>query len=71
MLGVECVQAYRLLAKRLRRANAQYRDPGTIAVIVKRYQRRGQLTEDQAHDFLTAAHVGSDKERHRDQAQRR
>lgn len=57
MLGVECVQAYRLLVKRLRRGNAQYRDPGAITAIVKRYQRRGQLTEEQALDFLTAAHV--------------
>lgn len=56
-LGVECVQAYRLLAKRLRRANEQYRDPGAITAIVKRYQRRGQLTEAQAVDFLSAAHV--------------
>ncbi len=71
MLGVECVQAYRLLVKRLRRANEQYRDPGAIAAIVKRYQHRGQLTEEQARDFLTAAHVGSDKEKRREQRQRR
>jgi hypothetical protein len=58
------------LVKRLRRANEQYRDPGAIAAIVKRYQHRGQLTEDQARDFLSAAHVGSDKER-REQRQRR
>ncbi|MGE4096188.1 MAG: hypothetical protein AB7G75_35755 [Candidatus Binatia bacterium] len=57
-LGVECVQAYRLLAKRLRRGNAGYRDPGTVTAIVKRYQRRGQLPEEQARDFLAAAHVG-------------
>ncbi|MBM4255445.1 MAG: hypothetical protein FJ147_06050 [Deltaproteobacteria bacterium] len=57
MLGVECVQAYRLLAKRLRRGNEQYRDPGAVTAIIKRYQRRGQLTEAQVVDFLSAAHV--------------
>lgn len=70
MLGVECVQAYRLLAKRLRRGNEHYRDPGAIAVIIKRYQRRGQLTEAQAVDFLAAAHV-SDKKANRPDKQRR
>jgi|GEM_PF-6567162 len=60
-LGVECMQAYRLLAKRLRKGNGHYRDPGTIAAIIKRYQRRGQLTEAQAVDFLAAAHVSDKK----------
>lgn len=69
-LGVECVQAYRLLAKRLRRGNEHYRDPGTIAAIIKRYERRGQLTEQQALDFLTAGHV-SDKKANRADKQRR
>lgn len=58
-LGVECMQAYRVLAKRLRRDKANYRDPGAITTIVKRYQRRGELTEQQALDFLTAAHVSA------------
>ena len=69
MLGVECVQAYRLLAKRLRKGNEYYRDPGAIAAIIKRYQRRGQLTEAQAVDFLAAAHV-SDKKSNRDEQRR-
>lgn len=69
-LGVECVQAYRLLAKRLRKGNVHYRDPGTIAAIIKRYQRRGQLTEAQAVDFFAAAHV-SDKKTSRDEQRRR
>jgi len=62
-LGVECVQVYHLLVKKLRRTKAQYRDPGTIAAIVKRYQRRGQLTEEQALDFLTAAHAVRNNEK--------
>jgi hypothetical protein len=70
MLGVECVQAYRLLAKRLRRGNEHYRDPGTIAAIIKRYQHRGQLTEQQAVDFLTAGHAGSEKGKLREQRKR-
>jgi len=70
MLGVECVQAYRLLAKRLRRGNEYYRDPGTIATIIKRYQHRGQLTEQQALDFLTAGHAGSEKTRPREPRKR-
>lgn len=70
MLGVECVQAYRLLAKRLRRGNEHYRDPGTIAAIIKRYERRGQLTEQQAIDFLTAGHANSEKGKLREQRKR-
>jgi hypothetical protein len=62
-LGVECVQVYHLLVKKLRRTKVQYRDPGTIAAIVKRYQRRGQLTEEQALDFLTAAHAVRNNEK--------
>ena len=54
VLGVECIQAYRLLAKRLRRGKENYRDPGTIPAIVKRYGHRGALTEAQVLDFLTA-----------------
>jgi hypothetical protein len=58
-LGVECMQTYRVLAKRLRRDKANYRDPGAITTIVKRYQRCGELSEQQALDFLTAAHIGN------------
>ena len=54
VLGVECIQAYRLLAKRLRRGKENYRDPGTIPAIVKRYGNRGALTEAQVLDLLTA-----------------
>jgi len=57
LLGVECIQVYRLLAKRLRRGKEHYHDPGTIPAILKRYQRRGMLTEAQVHDFLAAGHV--------------
>jgi hypothetical protein len=71
MLGVECVQAYRLLVKRLRRGNEQYRDPGAITVIVKRYQRRGQLTEAQALDLLSAAHVSDRRSSKGNQPRRR
>jgi len=71
MLGVECVQAYRLLVKRLRRGNEQYCDPGAITVIVKRYQRRGQLTEAQALDFLSAGHVSDRRSGKGDQPRRR
>src|SRR5262245_11622316 len=38
ILGVECIQAYRVLAKRLRRGREHYRDPGTIPAILKRYR---------------------------------
>ena len=57
MLGVECIQAYRTLAKKLRRGKENYRDPGAIPSIIKRYHSRGALTEQQALDFLLAAHV--------------
>lgn len=57
MLGVECIQAYRALAKKLRRGKENYRDPGAIPTIIKRFQSRGALTEEQARDFLLAAHV--------------
>jgi len=56
-LGVECIQAYRILAKKLRRAKENYRDPGTIPAIIKRYRSRGALAEAQALDFLSAAHI--------------
>jgi hypothetical protein len=54
VLGVECIQAYRLLAKRLRRGKENYRDPGTIPAIVKRYGNRGALTAAQVLDLLSA-----------------
>jgi len=57
MLGVECIQAYRALAKKLRKDKENYRDPGAIPTIIKRFQSRGALTEEQARDFLLAAHV--------------
>jgi hypothetical protein len=57
MLGVECIQAYRALAKKLRKGKENYRDPGVIPMIIKRYQSRGALTEEQARDFLLAAHA--------------
>src|SRR5215510_3630402 len=57
ILGVECIQAYRLLAKRLRRGKENYRDPGTIPTIVKRYGNRGALTEAQVRDLLSAGRV--------------
>ena len=57
LLGVECIQAYRLLAKRLRRGNENYRDPGTIPTIVKRYANRGALTDVQVLDLLSAGRV--------------
>jgi hypothetical protein len=57
MLGVECIQAYRILARKLRRGKENYRDPGTIPTIIKRYRSQGTLTEAQALDFLSAAHV--------------
>lgn len=57
MLGVECIQAYRVLARKLRRGKENYRDPGTIAVILKRYWSRGELTEEQMLDFMTAGRV--------------
>lgn len=70
MLGVECVQAYHLLAKRLRQGHEHYRDPGTIVAIIKRYERRGQLTAQQAMDFLTAGHANSEKGKLREQRKR-
>ena len=57
LLGIECIQVYRLLAKQLRRGKEHYQDPGTISAILKRYQRRGALTETQVLDFLTAGRV--------------
>jgi hypothetical protein len=65
VLGVECIQAYRLLAKRLRRGKENYRDPGTIPAIVKRYGNRGALTEAQVLDLLSAgrAHPNSGRQR--------
>jgi hypothetical protein len=54
VLGVECIQAYRTLARKLRRGKEDYRDPGTIPTIVKRYGKRGALTETQMLDFLSA-----------------
>ena len=65
ILGVECIQAYRLLAKRLRRGKENYRDPGTIPAIVKRYGNRGALTEAQVLDLLSAGRVnlGSGRQR--------
>lgn len=65
MLGVECIQAYRLLAKRLRRGKENYRDPGTIPAIVKRYGNRGALTETQILDFLVAGRVNLGSATHR------
>jgi hypothetical protein len=59
MLGVECVQAYRALARKLRRGKENYRDPGTIPTIVKRYWSRGALTEEQVQDLLSAGRVKS------------
>jgi hypothetical protein len=57
MLGVECIQAYRVLAKKLRRGKENYRDPGTITAILKRYWSRGELTDEQVQDFLAAGHA--------------
>jgi hypothetical protein len=58
MLGVECIQAYRVLARKLRRGKENYHDPGTITVILKRYWSRGELTEGQVRDFLSAGRAG-------------
>jgi len=57
VLGVECIQAYRALARKLRRGKENYRDPGTIPNIVKRYGNRGALTEAQVIDLLSAGRV--------------
>jgi len=65
VLGVECIQAYRLLAKKLRRGRENYRDPGTIPAIVKRYGNRGALTETQVLDFLVAGRVNPGTATHR------
>ena len=72
VLGVECIQAYRLLAKRLRRGKENYRDPGTIPTIVKRYGHRGALTEAQVLDLLSAgrANPGPGRQRRGGTAER-
>lgn len=57
MVGIECIQAYRVLARKLRRGQENYRDPGTVSAILKRYRTRGELTEQQEDDFLSACHV--------------
>jgi hypothetical protein len=57
VLGVECIQAYRLLVRKLRREKENYRDPGTIPTILKRYEKRGALTEAQVLDLLSAGRV--------------
>ena len=67
LLGIECIQVYRLLAKQLRRGKEHYQDPGTISAILKRYQRRGVLTEAQVQDFLTAGRIHSGPISHRTQ----
>ena len=69
LLGIECIQVYRLLAKQLRRGKEHYQDPGTITVILKRYQRRGALTATQVLDFLTAGRVHSGSTEHRSRHQ--
>src|SRR5262249_44967191 len=72
VLGVECIQAYRLLAKRLRRGQENYRDPGTIPAIVKRYGNRVALTEAQVLDLLSAgrAHPGAGRQQRGNMAAR-
>lgn len=57
LLGVECIQAYRTLAKKLRKTQEWYSDPGAIPTILKRYRNRGALTEEQELDFLSACHA--------------
>lgn len=57
MLGIECIQAYRVLARKLRRGEGNYRDPGPVSAILKRYRTRGELTEQQEIDFLSACHI--------------
>jgi len=69
LLGIECIQVYRLLAKQLRRGKEHYQDPGTISAILKRYQRRGDLTEAQVQDFLTAGRLPSGSTEQRGQHQ--
>ena len=58
LLGVECIQAYRTLAKQLRRSKEHYRDPGTLVAILRRYRSRGALTEEQVRDLLSAGRAG-------------
>ena len=68
-LGVECIQAYRTLAKHLRRSQEHYRDPGTLGAILRRYRSRGALTEEQERDFLSAGHAGLGRARRRGRLQ--
>jgi hypothetical protein len=70
MLGVECIQAYRVLVKKLRRGKENYRDPGTITAILRRYHSRGALTDEQVEDFLSAGHVEFAGSRRRSQVGR-
>ncbi len=72
-LGIECIQAYRALARKLRRGKENYRDPGTIATILKRYWSRGELTDEQLLDFMTAGRVtvGAGKQSGRLKVERR
>ena len=64
-LGVECIQAYRTLAKQLRRSKENYRDPGTLVAILRRYRSRGALTEEQVRDLLSAGRAGLGRARQR------
>jgi hypothetical protein len=70
MLGVECIQAYRVLVKKLRRGKENYRDPGTITAILRRYHSRGVLTDEQVEDFLSAGHADHAGSRRRSQERR-
>ena len=71
LLGVECIQVYRTLAKHLRRSQEHYRDPGTLVAILRRYRSRGELTEEQERDLLSAGRAGLGKASRRARLQER